>query len=192
VKCIIGLGNPGKKYANTKHNLGFNVVAKIANKLSINAQKEKFDAIFAKTVYKDEQVILMQPLTFMNNSGKSVSQVVNFYNLSLEDLLIIYDDKDFDIGQIRIRKQGSSGGHNGVQSIINSLNSSNFPRMRIGIGSPEGNQINYVLSRFDESEMPIIEKVTDVASEAAIFSINHNIDNTMNKFNIDIKEEDLS
>jgi PTH1 family peptidyl-tRNA hydrolase len=192
VKCIVGLGNPGTKYANTKHNLGFNVIAKIAQKLNVSAQKEKFDAIFAKTLYEGEQVILMQPLTYMNNSGKSVTQVVNFYNIPLDDVLIIYDDKDFDIGQIRMRKKGSAGGHNGVQSIIDSLGSDKFPRLRVGIGSPEGNQVNYVLSKFNEEEQSIIDKVIDTAADAAIYSINHSIDNTMNKFNIDISKEDLS
>lgn len=186
VKCIIGLGNPGSKYANTKHNLGFNVVAKIAEKLNVIAQKEKFKALFAKTIYKGEAVILMQPLTFMNKSGVSVSEVVNFYNLDLEDLMIIYDDKDFDIGQIRIRKKGSSGGHNGVQSIIDALGSNEFPRMRIGIGSPEYDQISYVLSKFDESEQKVIDKVIDIASEAAIYSIFNTLDNTMNKYNLDL------
>jgi len=192
VKCIVGLGNPGTKYANTKHNLGFNVISKIAQKLNVRAQKEKFDAIFAKTLYEGEQVILMQPLTYMNNSGKSVIQVVNFYNIPLDDVLIIYDDKDFDIGQIRMRKKGSAGGHNGVQSIIDSLGSDKFPRLRVGIGSPEGSQVNYVLSKFNEEEQLIIDKVIDTAADAAIYSINHTIDNTMNKFNIDISKEDLA
>jgi len=186
VKCIIGLGNPGKKYANTKHNLGFNVVAKIAEKLRVTAQKEKFKALFAKTVYKGESVILMQPLTYMNKSGLSVREVVNFYNLDLEDIMIIYDDKDFDIGQIRIRKKGSAGGHNGVQSIIDALGSSEFPRMRIGIGSPEHDQISYVLSKFDEDEQETIDKVIDIASDAAIYSISNTLDNTMNKYNLDL------
>ncbi|MFP4456129.1 MAG: aminoacyl-tRNA hydrolase [Clostridia bacterium] len=186
MKCIIGLGNPGSKYANTKHNLGFNVVAKVAEKLNVVAQKEKFKALFAKTVYKGESVILMQPLTFMNRSGLSVREVVNFYNLDLEDIMIIYDDKDFDIGQIRIRKKGSSGGHNGVQSVIDALGTNEFPRMRVGIGSPEFDQISYVLSKFDESEQKIIDKVIDIASEAAIYSINNTLDNTMNKYNSDL------
>lgn len=186
MKCIIGLGNPEKKYEKTKHNLGFEVITKIAKKLGVSVQKEKFRALFAKTNYSGEAVILMQPLTYMNRSGLSVSEVVSFYNLTPEDILIIHDDKDFDVGQIRIRKSGSSGGHNGVQSIIDALGTNKFPRIRVGIGSPERDQIAHVLSRFKEEEQDTIEKATDLAAEAAIYSINNTLDNTMNRYNLDV------
>ncbi len=188
MKCIVGLGNPGKKYEGTRHNLGFNVIAKIAEKLNVDTTQQKFNSIFAKTQVKGETILLVQPLTFMNRSGQAVREVVDFYKLDMDDLLVIYDDKDFNIGQVRLRKQGSAGGHNGIKSIINSLGTNEFNRMRLGIGAPEYDQINHVLSKFYPEEQKVIDKVIDHAAEAVIYFANNTMDNTMNKYNIDISE----
>lgn len=186
MKCIVGLGNPSLKFKNTRHNLGFAVIAKLAEKLEVSVQRARFKGLYAKTSFQGESIVLLQPLTFMNNSGYSVAEMVSFFKCDLQDILIVYDDLDFAVGKLRFRMKGSSGGHNGMKSIINQLGCSEFPRLRLGIGKPEFKRVDYVLSRFSEEEQIIIDKVIDTAAEGALCFAVEGIDQAMNKYNIDL------
>lgn len=151
---IVGLGNPEKEYANTRHNMGFNVINKIANEYKIEVMENKFDGLFWMGQIEGEKVILLKPQTFMNDSGKSVIKAKNFYKIPEENVLVIYDDIDLEPTKIRIRKKGSPGTHNGMKSVTECLGTQNFPRVRIGIGSPEhkGDLINYVIGKISKEE----------------------------------------
>lgn len=186
MKCIVGLGNPEPRYQNTRHNLGFAVIAKVAEKLNVSVQRKRFKGLYARTVYQGEEMMLLQPLTYMNNSGVSVKAMVREVNCDLTDILIVYDDLDFEVGQIRFRKQGSSGGHNGMKSIIKELGSSEFARLRLGIGKPEYNQIDYVLSKFSKAEQKIMDKTIDIAAEGILCFVKNGIDLAMNMYNLNI------
>lgn len=151
---IVGLGNPEKEYANTRHNMGFNVINKIANEYKIEVMENKFDGLFWMGEIEGEKVILLKPQTYMNDSGKSVIKAKNFYKIPEENVLVIYDDIDLEPTKIRIRKKGSPGTHNGMKSVTECLGTQNFPRVRVGIGSPEhkGDLINYVIGKISKEE----------------------------------------
>ena len=183
MKCIIGLGNPGLRYQETRHNIGIMVIEKLSQKLDIPVKGAKFHGLYGERVYKGEKIILLQPLTYMNNSGRSVAELMRFYKLELEDLLVIYDDLDLEIGQVRFREKGSSGGHNGMKSIIEFLGSNEFSRLRLGIGRPVYNQIDYVLSKFSASERKVIDLVLDHAVAGTLSFIDQGISRTMSQFN---------
>lgn len=182
---ITGLGNPGKKYKHTRHNVGFMVIDKIAEKLSINVNKVKFKGLFGSTNYKGEKILLLKPHTYMNCSGESVKDILSFYKVPLENLIVIYDDMDLPVGKIRIRPKGSSAGHNGIKSIIYQVSSENFPRIRIGIGKPPENfeTTNYVLGKFTNEQKEKIEKAIDAAADAALVIVEKGIQQAMNQFN---------
>lgn len=182
---IVGLGNPEKEYANTRHNMGFNVINKIAEKYKIEMIKEKFQGIYGMGQIENEKVILLKPQTYMNLSGNSIREFVNFYKIEKENVIVIYDDVDIEPGLIRIRKQGTAGSHNGMKSVVQELGTTNFPRIRVGIGKPkyENDMINHVLQKIDDSEKEIINKGIDLAFLAIIEIIKNNIDKAMNKYN---------
>ena len=147
--AIIGLGNPGREYENTYHNIGFKVLDLFAKRNCVELNKKKFDGNFSDCFLFNEKVLLLKPLTYMNNSGISVKKLVKKYKLDLNNILVVYDDVDILVGSIRIREKGSAGSHNGMKSIVEELNSSDFPRLRIGIGSNYNNLTNYVLSKIN-------------------------------------------
>lgn len=182
---IIGLGNPEPEYSNTRHNMGFDVINKLAKENDISLNRTKFNAIYGTGIIEGEKVILIKPQTFMNNSGESVIEFVNFYKEPLENVIVIYDDMDTDIGTIRIRAKGGPGSHNGMKSMVSSLNSENFSRIRVGIGRPSGeyDRIDYVIGQIDEEEKKILEQGQNEAVEAIKYWIKNGIDNTMNKYN---------
>ncbi len=182
---IIGLGNPEPEYSNTRHNMGFDVINKLAKENDISLNRTKFNAIYGTGIIEGEKVILIKPQTFMNNSGESVIEFVNFYKEPLENAIVIYDDMDTDIGTIRIRAKGGPGSHNGMKSMVSCLNSENFSRIRIGIGRPSGeyDRIDYVIGQIDEEEKKILEQGQNEAVEAIKYWIKNGIDNTMNKYN---------
>ena len=183
---IVGLGNPGSKYQNTKHNVGFMLVDLLANKLNIKVDKIKFNALIGEGNYKGEKIVLVKPQTFMNLSGQSVNQIMNFYKVPRENLFVFYDDIDIDVGKLRIRKKGSSGTHNGMKNIIYLLGYDDFPRFRIGVSKPPQymDLANYVLSKFtDEEEKKLIPVLND-AVDACLYAIETDVDKSMNKFNI--------
>lgn len=185
MKLVIGLGNPGLAYANTRHNVGFKVINKVANLTKIKIEGKKYRSRIGQGKILDNEVILAKPMTYMNLSGEAVELLVRNFQVNLTDLLIVYDDVDLDIGKIRIRKKGSAGGHNGVNSIIKELDSQEFPRIRIGIGSPppEIEVRDYVLSNWTTEELEIIESTIEKAAKSVICTIEEGIDVAMNRYN---------
>lgn len=182
---VVGLGNPEEDYSKTRHNMGFNVVNKIAKKYGIEINKKKFDSLYGEGMIENEKVILLKPQTYMNLSGKAIIQVVNFYKIPLENICVIYDDMDIEKGQIKIRKKGGAGSHNGMKSVVAELNSEAFARIRVGIGNPKfkDDSINYVIGAIPEEEVKVLDEGTTKAAEAMIAILKDGIDNAMNKFN---------
>ena len=182
---IVGLGNPESDYSKTRHNMGFNTVNKIAEKYGIEMNKKKFDSLYGEGFIENEKVILLKPQTYMNLSGKAIIQVVNFYKIPLENVCVIYDDMDIAPGEIKIRKKGGSGSHNGMKSVIAELNSEEFARIRVGIGTPKfkDDSINYVIGAIPEEEVKLLDEATSNAADAMIAILKDGIDNAMNKFN---------
>lgn len=185
MRIIIGLGNPTEKYQATRHNIGWDAITRISDDYGIPLNQMKHKAICGAGYIEGEKVILAQPVTYMNLSGESVRELVDYYKVSTNDIIVIYDDISLDVGQLRIRKKGSAGGHNGIKSIISNLGTEEFPRIRIGIGDkPEGWDLaDYVLSRFKNEEEPIIRQALKDASDACRLIITSGIDAAMNKYN---------
>ena len=162
MKLIVGLGNIGKEYENTRHNMGFILVDRYLQYKNITDKfKEKFNAMYVETTINNEKVIFIKPTTYMNNSGIAVRAFLDFYKLNSEDILVISDDLDLDLGKFRLRRNGSSGGHNGLKSIISHLGTDGFKRLRIGISNDKDDVINYVLSKFSKKELSEIDTMFD-------------------------------
>ncbi len=162
MKLVVGLGNKGREYENTRHNMGFMLVDRYLQYKNITDRfKEKFNAMYIETTINNEKVIFIKPMTYMNNSGIAVRAFVDFYKLNSEDILVISDDLDLDLGKFRLRRNGSSGGHNGLKSIISQLGTDNFKRLRIGISNDKDDVINYVLSKFSKKELGEIDTMFD-------------------------------
>lgn len=181
---IVGLGNPGKKYENTRHNIGFITLDQIAEKNNIKINKIKHKALLGEGTIGNEKVLLVKPQTFMNLSGNSIKEIVDYYKESLDKLIVIYDDIDVEVGKIRIRKKGSAGTHNGMRSIIYNLVSDDFPRIRIGIGKDPARELsNYVLDSFHKEEKDAMEKAVEAAVAAVETWLTEGIDKAMNEYN---------
>lgn len=182
---IIGLGNPEPEYANTRHNMGFDTINKIASKYKIAMNRTKFNGIYGSGVIEKEKVILIKPQTYMNLSGQSVREFVNFYKVSSQETIVIYDDIDLEKGKIRIRKKGSSGTHNGMKSVIQELGIQDFTRVRVGIGSPEHKNdiINYVIGKVTKEEQEILQQGVEKAVLAVEEILISGIDVAMNQYN---------
>lgn len=182
---IVGLGNPEQEYKQTRHNMGFDTINKIAKKYNIEINKNKFQGIYGKGEIEGKKVIILKPQTYMNLSGICIKQYISYYKIEQDKLLIIYDDMDIEPGKIKIRKKGSSGGHNGLKSIIQEIGTEEFQRIRIGIGKPSEYQdkINYVIGKVQEQELVELEKGTEKAEQAITEIIKNGIDIAMNKFN---------
>lgn len=189
---IVGLGNPGKEYANTRHNVGFDTIDIIAKRHNITINKIKFKSVYGEGKIGNEKVLLVKPQTFMNNSGISVREIVQFYKIPIENIIIIVDDVDIDFASIRIRQKGSAGSHNGLKSIIYHIQNDEFPRVKIGIGKKHPNQdlADFVLSRFSKEERQIIEESLMTAAEAVDAIICESINDAMNKYNVKTKAQD--
>lgn len=183
---FLGLGNPEKRYQKTRHNLGFRVLDSLAKKLKIDIKTKRYKSLMERGRIGRKKIVLAQPLTFMNNSGVAAASLVRGLEVPLKNLVVVCDDVDLPLGRIRIRKKGSSGGHKGLESIIQNLKSEGFPRLRIGIGRPpQGmNPKEYVLQNFTKEENLLIKKATDKAGEALIFLVEEGIIPAMNKYNI--------
>lgn len=188
---IVGLGNPGREYANTRHNAGFWVVEALADKLNASPWRSQSEAMVADARVSGEKVLLVKPQTFMNLSGNSVQPLLHFYKIPLEDLLVIYDDLDLPVGEVRMRKDGSSGGQKGMTSIILRLNEDRFPRIRLGIGRPPtGWKVpDYVMSRPTEDEVPLFKEAIDWAIEAAERQVSEKLSDVMNDLHRKVKEK---
>lgn len=182
---IIGLGNPEKDYSNTRHNMGFQVINKLAKQYEIEVTKSKFKGLYGNGVIEGEKVILLKPQTFMNLSGESVKEILQFYKIEIEQIILIYDDIDIEPGVIKIRKTGGPGTHNGMKSVVHETNTQNFKRVRVGIGMPEDKEdlIEYVIGAIPEEDKEPLEKGTELAKEAVVEIIKNGIDIAMNKFN---------
>lgn len=182
---IVGLGNPEKEYANTRHNMGFNVINKIAKQYKIDVINNKYEGLFWMGEIEGEKVILLKPQTYMNESGKSVIKFKNFYKILEENVIVIYDDIDLEPAKIRIRKKGSTGTHNGMKSVTGHLGTNNFPRVRVGIGSPiyKDDLINYVIGKIPKEEADKLDEGVEKAKNAVIEIIKNGIDAAMNKYN---------
>lgn len=189
MKLIVGLGNPGVKYEGTRHNAGFMVMDAISEKLNVSINKKKFEGSYVKTKIGNEDVILLKPETYMNNSGFSVRACMDFFKISREDILLIYDDLDTPVGSIRLKTKGSAGGHNGVKSVISCVLGEEFDRIRVGIGrNPQINIIDYVLTRFRADELEDLNHSIDQAANAAILSIKQGFPKAMNRYNVKAKK----
>ena len=180
---IVGLGNPGKEYEGTRHNIGFEAVDYIADKYNIELNRIKFKGIFGEGMINGKKVILLKPTTYMNLSGESIREVVNFYKISNEEIIVIYDDISLEVGRLRIREKGSHGGHNGIKSIIANLSSDVFPRVKIGVGGPKGDLVSHVLGKFSNSEIEILRESIMATSEAVTTILSKDTKEAMNKFN---------
>lgn len=183
---IVGLGNPKTEYKNTRHNMGFDTIDVLADKAGINMDIKKHKAICGKGVIDGKKVILAQPQTFMNLSGQSVAELVNYYKIDpAKELIVVYDDIDLDPGQIRIRKQGSAGGHNGMKSIIGSIGTQDFVRVRVGVGAKpkEYDLADYVLGHFTKEERELVDKAIINATEAIKVILSEGVDQAMNLYN---------
>lgn len=179
----MGLGNPGDQYANTRHNIGFQVIDAIADSYAVHF-KSKGKSHIGTFFLDGEKILLIKPQTFMNLSGESVLDLVDYYDLDIEDLLIIYDDIDVDVGKMRIRQKGSAGTHNGMRSVIYHLKSDEMPRIRVGIGKEDNIPLDkYVLGRFTSDELPIVKEIIEKASKAALCFVKEGINLCMNKYN---------
>lgn len=182
---IVGLGNPENEYADTRHNMGFKTINEIAKNNNINITKSKFKGLYETGIIQGKKIILLKPQTYMNLSGQSIKEVVDFYNIQPDKIIVIYDDIDIDKGKIKIRKKGSAGSHNGMKSVIKELGFSEFGRVRVGIGQPEfkNDMINYVIGKVPEEEQKILQQGVKKAVEAVDEIIKSGIDIAMNKFN---------
>ena len=183
---IVGLGNPTKEYNNTRHNIGFDVIDKLADMYSISVLEKKHKALVGKGIINGQKVILAKPQTYMNLSGESVRELVDYYKIDEEtELIIIYDDISLDVGQLRIRKKGSAGGHNGIKSIIQHLGRDVFPRIKMGVGEkPKGYDLaDYVLGHFKKEERIIMDESIVTASKAIELMVIDEIGEAMNLYN---------
>ncbi len=182
---IAGLGNIGQEYAGTRHNIGFDIVDQLADSLKLSLGPGKGPFYLAEGRYKGESIILLKPTTYMNQSGIAIRKALGHYQLEPQDCLVCYDDINLRVGKLRLRPDGSAGGHNGVSDIIYQLQSKNFPRLRFGIGDDfsQGDQVSYVLSPFDPDQKEIVEKGVDEAVDACYCFIREGIDQAMNEFN---------
>ena len=185
MKVIVGLGNPGREYAQTKHNVGFMLVDALADKLGLAAWQEKFDALIAEGRLGTEKILLVKPQTYMNDSGRAVGPLMNWYKLPPEDLIVVHDDMDIPAGTIRIRKKGSAGGHNGIKSVLAHLGDEHFSRVRIGIGRPlpGWTVINHVLAPFQEEDVPKIKEAIQYLLPAVECIVTEDTDKAMNLYN---------
>ncbi|MEJ1294715.1 aminoacyl-tRNA hydrolase [Latilactobacillus sakei] len=185
MKMIVGLGNPGSKYAKTKHNIGFMVIDQLCEKYNVTLNKHDFEAEYGSFKYEGETVLLVKPLTFMNDSGRSVGPLMSYYQVGIDELLVIQDDMDLTMGKLRLRQKGSAGGHNGIKSIIAHTKSQTFKRLKIGIQHPQKSTVvNWVLTPFDKDGAPVINQAIDQAREAIDdWCQNDDFMKTMNKFN---------
>jgi len=186
---IAGLGNPGPEYEKTRHNCGFRTVDEVCRELDVSLTKKKFQSVYGDTKItvkgNEIRVIVMKPQTFMNNSGESIIEASNFYKVPPENIIVVFDDSDIDVGAIRVRSSGKPGTHNGMKSIVSHLGTEDFPRVRIGIGKkmPNADMVKFVLGTFPPEEETTMQESFKKGALAAISIIKNGCDNTMNKFN---------
>ena len=181
---IVGLGNPEEQYDNTRHNMGFHTINYLAKEYQIEIKKNKFEGLYGTGEIEGEKVILLKPQTYMNLSGKSIVKFKNFYKIENDKVIIIYDDMDVAPGKIKIRKKGGAGKHNGMKSVVESMQTQDFPRIRIGIGMPtKEDKIQYVIGNLNQEERKQLDEGVKIAGEAISELIKNGIDMAMNRYN---------
>jgi len=182
---IVGLGNPGREYEVTRHNIGFMVLDNLVDSIGEKFRKSPFNAEICKTRIGTNGVILLKPTTYMNNSGQAVRAAMEWYNLDNRSLLVVYDDMDLPLGHIRLREKGSAGGHNGMKSIISHVGDGNFARLRVGIGKPDSNTniVSHVLNQFSKEQLPVISKAVLYSSDAIRLIIDEGLQKSQSKIN---------
>lgn len=184
IYLIAGLGNPDKKYEETRHNAGFKAIEALADKLGVSINDKRFKGLTGTAVYKGAKLLLLKPLTYMNLSGESVAEAANFYKIDPSHIIVLFDDVNFACGRMRIRGSGSAGGHNGMKNIIQLLGTDAFPRVRIGVGDKGGHDmISHVLGRFEADDRRLMEEVYKTAAEAALDIIDRGVPDAMNRYN---------
>ncbi|MEA5026876.1 Peptidyl-tRNA hydrolase [bioreactor metagenome] len=184
MKLIVGLGNPGKEFQNTRHNIGFMVIDQFAVKCALVLDQRKFNALYSKTRVNGVDVIIMKPQTYMNLSGEAVSQLADFYRIEVKDILVVYDDFDLPLGKLRLREKGTGGSHNGMKNIVQQLKTTAISRLRIGIDkNPLIEQKDYVLGKFNPAEQKILEPALKHAADALWDYLNINFVDLMTKYN---------
>ncbi|WP_338450467.1 aminoacyl-tRNA hydrolase [Niallia oryzisoli] len=185
MKLIVGLGNPGKEYDKTRHNIGFEVIDALAERLHISLEQAKFKGIYGSKLVDGEKVYLLKPLTYMNLSGESIRAIMDYFQIETEDLLVIYDDMDLPVGKIRLRQKGSAGGHNGIKSTIAHIGTQEFNRIRIGINRPSNGMsiTDYVLGRFTKEEQELIKGAVEQSADACEEWIKKPFLQVMNTYN---------
>jgi PTH1 family peptidyl-tRNA hydrolase len=191
VKLIVGLGNPGKEYATSRHNIGFLVINQLAKEKGIALRERKFKSRWGKGILSGHKVILAKPHTFMNLSGEAVNAIAHFYKIAAQDIIVVHDDLDIALGSIKIKTKGGSGGHHGIDSIISSLKDNRFIRVRVGIGRPHPGKDNaaFVLSSFNEAEARTLKHIINEAHSCLGMLITHGPEFAMNRFH---RKEDLT
>ena len=183
---IVGLGNPGKEYERTRHNAGFRAIDLLAQKLNCKIEKGKFQGIYGQTTYSGRKLYLLKPLTYMNLSGRSILQLSAYFNIPPQRIIVLFDDISLEPGRLRVRADGSAGGHNGIKSIIAELGSQDFPRVKIGVGAkphPEQELYEWVLSNFSAAEEKPLSSALERAADAALCIIDHGVPETANRYN---------
>lgn len=181
---IAGLGNPDKKYEETRHNAGFRAIDALARKLGVSIKEKKFKGLIASANYGGRKYLLLKPQTYMNLSGESVAAAAGFYRIEPDHIIVLFDDVNFECGRMRVRAGGSAGGHNGMKSIIAQLGSDAFPRVRIGIGDKaEKDMVAHVLGKFNTDDREIMEKIFEEAADAALCIAEHGAAEAMNRYN---------
>jgi PTH1 family peptidyl-tRNA hydrolase len=181
---IVGLGNPGKKYEYTRHNVGFDMIDILGDKYNIDINRRRFKGIYGVGTIGSEKIYLLKPETYMNLSGESVREIMEYFHIPIQNVIVVYDDISLEVGKIRIRKKGSAGGHNGIKSIIAHLSTEEFLRIKIGVGSAEKEElVNHVLGTFLKEDREKIEKIFQVSALAIETIIDENCDEAMNKYN---------
>ena len=182
---IVGLGNPEPEYSRTRHNMGFDVINKLATKYNISVEKNGFKSLYGSGLIEGEKVILCKPQTFMNLSGEAIIEFVNYYKIDLKNVIVIYDDIDIEPGVVKLRKKGGAGSHNGMKSVVHNLGSTEFPHVRIGTGTPVNkyDMINYVIGKVSKEEYKVLSKGIDTGVKAVEQILKNGIDNAMNVIN---------
>lgn len=182
---IVGLGNPEPEYSGTRHNMGFDVINKLSEKHNIKVEKNGFQSLYGSGIIENEKVILCKPQTFMNLSGEAIIQFINYYKIDIQNVIIIYDDIDIEPGIVKIRKKGGAGTHNGMKSVVQNLQTTEFPHVRIGTGKPliKSDLINYVIGKVSKEEYLSLSKGINTGVEAVEKILKDGIDNSMNYIN---------
>ena len=184
MKLIVGLGNPGKEYEKTRHNIGFNIIDLYLKKNDLTLDKSKFNGNYVKTKINDEEVIFLEPQTYMNASGECVKKIVDFYKIDIDDILVIQDDLDMEVGKIKLKEKSSSGGHNGIKSIEQNLGTDNYKRLKVGISNDKNKDTkDYVLGNFSKEEREILDKSYEICVDIINDYFKMNFDLLMGKYN---------